>query len=34
MSKIVPVWFDALYVGDVMADEDGTLGFTYTGRGG
>ena len=30
MSKIVPVWFDALHVGDVIADEDGTLGFTYT----
>ena len=30
MSKIVPVWFDALHVGDVTADEDGTLGFTYT----
>ena len=30
MSKIVPVWFDVLHVGDVIADEDGTLGFTYT----
>ena len=30
MSKIVPVWFDALHVGDVIANEDGTLGFTYT----
>ena len=30
MSKIVPVWFDALHVGDVIAAEDGTLGFTYT----
>ena len=30
MSKIVPVWFDAFHVGDVIAGEDGTLGFSYT----
>ena len=30
MSKTVPVWFDALHVGDVTADEDGRLGFAYT----
>ena len=30
MSKTVPVWFDALHVGDVIVGGDGTLGFAYT----
>ncbi|WP_213270647.1 type II toxin-antitoxin system HipA family toxin [Hyphomonas sp.] len=30
MSKAVPVWFDALHVGDVKVAEDGALGFAYT----
>ena len=30
MSESVPVWFDALHVGDVSVGEDGALGYTYT----
>lgn len=30
MSQAVPVWFDALHVGDVTVAEDGALGFAYT----
>lgn len=30
MIQTVPVWFDALHVGDVTVGEDGTLGFAYT----
>jgi len=30
MIQTVPVWFDALHVGNVAAGEDGALGFAYT----
>lgn len=30
MTSTVPVWFDALHVGDVTAGDDGALGFAYT----
>lgn len=30
MIQAVPVWFDALHVGDVIVGDDGALGFSYT----
>lgn len=30
MNQTVPVWFDALHVGEVTVGEDGELGFAYT----
>jgi serine/threonine-protein kinase HipA len=30
MSQTVPVWFDALHVGEVTVAENGALGFAYT----
>jgi len=31
VSAAVPVWFEALHVGDVTVADDGAPGFTYTG---
>lgn len=30
MTTSVPVWFDALHVGDITVSDDGALGFAYT----
>ncbi|MBB40035.1 MULTISPECIES: type II toxin-antitoxin system HipA family toxin [unclassified Hyphomonas] len=30
MTNSVPVWFDALHIGDITVGDDGALGFAYT----